>query len=204
MKRSVRLLLLLAHAALGCAAVAGYPDDPILVSPASGSCAFTAEDPRSCGACGVLCRAGQQCSAGACVCQPGLTECTGECIDLSTDPRNCGACGTRCNAGDACSDGKCKSGCSWLQTRCAVGSAYACLSLLGNGSRDPSHCGSCDKACGAGELCIKGDCRAFTPAPTCTKCPCDECGAALDGGSTCCGRPSGATHAICVAGSSCP
>lgn len=90
-----------------------------------GVCVYVGNDPKNCGACGVVCTPPAVCSAGGCTdkCMPGLTPCSGACVDLKTDSGNCGACGNKCGAGLACVDGTCKSGTTYPPPpKCADGS----------------------------------------------------------------------------------
>jgi hypothetical protein len=79
----------------------------------SGVCRDLQTDIANCGACGMMCPAGQICARGACVvsCAVGQTNCTGVCRDLQTDLSNCGSCGTACPAGQVCSAGTCRVSC---------------------------------------------------------------------------------------------
>jgi len=53
------------------------------------------------------CGNGFTCSAGACVCRTGATDCGTACADLSSDAKNCGTCGHDC-LGGTCSSGICQ------------------------------------------------------------------------------------------------
>ncbi|MHB8418432.1 MAG: hypothetical protein ACYDCL_10180 [Myxococcales bacterium] len=94
------------------------------VGPGGGSCLDVLDDPRNCGACGVVCPSGQACSNGVCsgtaaACGPGHTGgfCNldagpgylccpgGGCTNTLADPANCGACGVVCDGG--CVAGSC-------------------------------------------------------------------------------------------------
>jgi serine/threonine protein kinase len=119
-----------------------------------GACAVLAEDEANCGACGVACAAGTQCTSGRCVtsCSAGLTDCAGVCRDLTTDTRHCGACGRACAAGQVCSEGRCA-------VSCAAGFAL-CGSQCRDTRTDRAHCGACNHACAAGQVCARGACVA--------------------------------------------
>jgi hypothetical protein len=74
-------------------------------------------------------------------------------------------------------------------------------------SKDPTHCGGCGTACNQDQLCIAGVCRTYTPAPTCTTCPCADCGTFFSAGGTaaiCCPKLTGHKSPICVRGPACP
>ena len=73
-----------------------------------GQCIDLETDRLNCGACGVVCAAGEICDgSGVCElsCQEGLEDCGGTCTNLATDRLNCGACGVECAAGEVC-DGR--------------------------------------------------------------------------------------------------
>ena len=164
--------------------------------PAAIFCTDLRSDPNHCGACGVVCAAGDVCEAGACVsqqtaCQAGLTYCPDRsdgqpagCYDLSADYWHCGTCEMSCpTAGfhGVCSGGQCE------EISCAAGLTYC--SAQRNGlqpgcydlATDRDHCGVCDVACAAGEVCEAGTCTATTtratsddPTPTTTRTITDE------------------------------
>ncbi|WP_242395603.1 hypothetical protein [Anaeromyxobacter oryzisoli] len=83
-----------------------------------GVCVDLQSDASHCGACGVSCGLGT-CSAGACVCDPGATECSGttRCVNLRSDAANCGGCGKTCSEQEICSNGVCA---------CSPGATRAC------------------------------------------------------------------------------
>ena len=78
-------------------------------------CANFKTDNANCGGCGVICGAGQICSAGACAseCVTGQTTCTvmgsTYCANLQSDNANCGTCGTACSTSAVCVAGMCVS-----------------------------------------------------------------------------------------------
>lgn len=111
--------------AIGDGSGDGGPTCPPFHALCGGACVYVGNDPKNCGACGVVCPAPAVCSAGACTdtCMPGLTACSGACVDLKTDNGNCGTCGTPCGAGRACVEGTCRSGTTYPPPpKCADGS----------------------------------------------------------------------------------
>jgi hypothetical protein len=69
----------------------------------------TTTDVNNCGACGVVCGAGQYCSSGNC-CNSGQTWCGSACVNELTDSANCGACGVTCAGWQVCKAGRCSPG----------------------------------------------------------------------------------------------
>jgi hypothetical protein len=64
-----------------------------------GFCTDLSIDHGNCGACGLSCGLGSNCTVGVCTeaCpRGGMTVCNGVCVDLLTDIMNCGACGNAC------------------------------------------------------------------------------------------------------------
>jgi hypothetical protein len=180
-------------------------------------CADTNADPGHCGTtgCGARCGDRDYCDGtGKCVCRPGLTACTfgggTTCLNTNSSPNACGACGTTCTTTQICVSGKCEAAgtaCPTGTTSCVAGGGpggtlRGCYDL----SKDPTECGTCGNACAYNELCVAGTCRAYTPAPTCTTCPCADCGTFFGGpgGVTCCPKLPGQKSPICVRGGACP
>jgi hypothetical protein len=85
------------------------PSCPTGEALCSGACQNLQINRNHCGACGVVCRAGEPCIAGRCVfdCAIGLTPCAGTCVDLNTDRAHCTACGAACATGQVCVGGAC-------------------------------------------------------------------------------------------------
>ena len=64
--------------------------------------------------------------------------------------------------------GMCAMGCTAPLRMCGT----ACVDT----SSDPNNCGRCGRMCAPDEICDPGNgCSVFTPAPTCTACPCALC-----------------------------
>jgi len=176
----------------------------------NGICQDLATDPLNCGACGVVCKVGESCSAGTCSSGTGTgtqggppggsgtcaggTMCGLLCVNLQVDPSNCGSCDTECADGTACFDGRCQA------TTCTGGEwmwscSGKCVKLAGD--FPPLHCGGCGKACPPGNVCAHGICQPFTcPPPThlCKDYACCQAGnddpcAELGGGTFCSWEP---------------
>jgi hypothetical protein len=131
------------------------------------------DDVAHCGACGTRCNltnATPACELGRCVvaqCSSTFQSCDGlsanGCeVNVSTDARHCGGCGQACALPEATS--RC------VASRCAVngclGTARDCDGLPENGceanvSTSVQHCGACNRACPAGEVCSDGGCRTL-------------------------------------------
>ena len=75
----------------------------------NGSCVDTSTSQNHCGMCNRGCPVGVEvCSAGNCVCAPGLTRCpAGNCVNLQTNKFNCGVCGMACPGNRTCTNGAC-------------------------------------------------------------------------------------------------
>ncbi len=162
-------------------------------------CHDIASDPSNCGlTCGAAdgnnCNTDEYCAAGACACRPGLTDCGG-CTDTDTDPMNCGACGAPACAGATpfCEGGACVADCGPGLVTCG---GDTCVDQ----DNDPRHCGGCFNDCAEDDVCVNGECRAYTPTGDCLTCPCARCDTAF-GGSTCC---SYGAAPICVDDPDCP
>lgn len=122
-------------------------------------------DPLHCGACGVVCGAGESCVSGACECGSTTggtasgaacgsgTSCCGDpascVVDTPADPNpQCSCGGVTCQAGQAC-----------CPINTSEGTVEACVLL----AQDPRNCGVCGTACGAGQACQGGSCVVFCP-----------------------------------------
>lgn len=137
----------------------------------AGRCVDVTSDPLNCGDLGDPCDPLEYCVASGCECRPGLTsDMMGGCVNLRTDPRNCGGLGVDCStmgSMTACRD-TCEDNCNPTQTDCN----RACVDT----TDDVMHCGGCNQACAADEVCSASDCRRYRPAIGCGDCPCSDCG----------------------------
>lgn len=163
----------------------------------------------NCGGCGNACpsrpNAPARCSGGSCtlVCHTGYLNCDGNLTNgcettPATDALNCGACGRVCpsypnTSPSMCVAGTCSFGC---------GAGYAnCDGNITNGcevstTTDPTNCGACGRACGAGQTCTGGTCTCtISGRPACGgACPnyftdvnnCGACGNVCETGQGCC------------------
>ncbi|MBL8922135.1 MAG: hypothetical protein JNJ54_25015 [Myxococcaceae bacterium] len=139
--------------------------------PADGCEVNTRGDVAHCGACGQACStanataacANGQCAVGAC--QGGYANCDGRAangceVATTTDLANCGACGVACAPPDAtprCSTSLCTIGsCMPGRGDCDSQSANGCET---DTRTTAQHCGACDRACAADQLCVSGECR---------------------------------------------
>ncbi len=132
-----------------------------------------ARDPKNCGACGIVCKAGEECvdegngpeCAVPCA-RVGKTACIDGCKDLLTDVNACGSCNGPCASARphqvaACTKGVCTYDCAPGWGDCNGDSSDGCETDLGV---HPSHCGACGNACDltAGQPCIEGQCLMTT------------------------------------------
>ncbi len=195
-----------------------------------GRCVNTAFAPRNCGACGVVCEAGQKCAKGVCggpgaangnatasnsatpTCDAPKTLCEGRCVNTAVAPRNCGACGVVCEAGQKCVKGVCggagnaNANASANTSNNATPTCNApktlCEGRCVNTAVAPRNCGACGVVCEAGQKCVKGVCGgAGTSGVNCnapkTLCGgrcvntaiaprnCGACGVVCTGGQVC-------------------
>ncbi len=171
-----------------------------------GACVDASSDVAHCGACGVVCLAGQICVLGeceteaacgcdearelcvdgTCECRLGFERCADSCVDTRTDVAHCGGCDQPC-AG-ACVGGSCVASCEAPRVTCGT----SCVDL----SSDPLHCEECGDACDADEACVAGQCRDVSLAG-CASCPCD-CGEGI-----CC-ESAQLDAVLCVRADACP
>jgi hypothetical protein len=140
-------------------------------------CANAAYDNYNCGACGIVCQAGQVCQNYACVtggspdggypppnCPATMAACfpaagPGFCADLNYDQGNCGACFRQCPAGSMCQQGSC------FQVA-GVDGGISCAPPMGPCDNmyctdiklDRANCGGCHIACIATDFCSGGVC----------------------------------------------
>lgn len=168
-----------------------------------GVCVEPLSDDQNCGACGILCGAGQFCNAGSCeaFCVEGQANCGGTCVGVLSDSQNCGGCGLSCGAGEFCDKGACTATCSGGLCEGPTGGQCVHLAI------DPSHCGACNNACADGLACQNGKCIAGC-APGRTACGdqcvdvasanlhCGVCGNACPTGQAC-------ENGVCGGGSAC-
>ncbi len=153
-----------------------------------GFCVDLDTDEHNCGSCGNRCGADLECQNGVCECAAGLTVCgsgaSAECVNTSIDTENCGACGRDCGLG-TCVSGACECN----------PSATACGRICPDLNSDNNHCGACDNACSAPEVCRFG---------SCSECGADEreCGGRCVA-ATFNERHCGACNNPCPAGSTC-
>jgi hypothetical protein len=135
-------------------------------------------------ACLFACALLTGCPKTGVVCNAGLTACDGGCADLSADLANCGACGDTCGADQLCLAGACTTGNCECQTG-AISCGSQCVIPLS----DPANCGGCASdggtACGKGQVCEQGQCKAACALSTSTLC--NESCVSLDSDPNNCG-----------------
>ncbi len=173
---------------------AGCPDGQ---KRCASQCVDLSGDSNNCGACGLICPAGQECLAGECRCTP--TSCTSGCCDAddacqpSTDA-TCGTGGVPCDScepmiGEACFSGACicdQIACAGLGGCCADG-----ICQTSSDTTCGSTGGTCVDCTLAGERCCDG---------ICAEC----CGTAdCDAGQVCSGGVCVCEQAACAAVGGC-
>jgi hypothetical protein len=157
-----------------------------------GKCTNINTDSNNCGACGVACSTGQQCTAGACVvdkCQGVVCHASDQCHVGVCDPTT-GACsitpvadGTACDDNNACTQtDTCHAGiCTGSNpvadgTACSGGTCNAgvctpptcgtgmtaCSGVCVDLTSNSKNCGSCGNACPVGDTCNSGTCGPAT------------------------------------------
>jgi hypothetical protein len=72
-------------------------------------------------------------------------------------------------------------------TSCANGTQM-CGTACVDTQTSPLHCGNCDHACAANEVCVRGNCREYVPTPNCTACSGDFAACCPYGGDMICVR----------------
>jgi hypothetical protein len=143
-------------------------------------CAFVAQDPQRCGANCQACGAAQYCTGGNCQCRPGLAQASGGA---------CSDCQTTCTSG-FCMGASCV-------TACPSGTSQ-CNGVCADLGTDPLHCGSCDRACAANQMCVAGECRDYRTSNGCNSCPCTTCAGDF---RQCC---TYGANVVCLNGDRCP
>lgn len=146
------------------------------------ACVGLSSDAENCGACGVRCADGRgtRCFAGSCECGDGVDGCNGTrsstccparpgttrpyCASFDRDVNDCDGCGIACDGRrtDRCSAGNCYCGDRAITCE-GTEASLCCDDAFGEGScvdtrTSRVHCGGCNVACAAGELCEAGVC----------------------------------------------
>ncbi|MFO0624931.1 MAG: hypothetical protein U0325_04885 [Polyangiales bacterium] len=113
----------------------------------------------------VNCPSGQLCTGGVCmatqVCTPGVATCgldgqVQRCNESGTGYTSM-PCGTSPNATVSCMGGQCQASCVTGFANCDGDTRNGCEATLAS---DASNCGSCGRACTAGQTCAAGSCTA--------------------------------------------
>lgn len=128
-------------------------------------------------------------------CAVGQLACGSACVDPMLDGAHCGGCGLTCPVGSTCSVGSC---------RASDGSIVAAISTIppetcpvgqvvcGGACVDPTsndaHCGVCNNACVAGNVCDQSACRPIGAACPPGRTLCGDVCADLTTSSTHCGQ----------------
>jgi len=134
--------------------------DPLTSTNHCGACDHKCPDvpnsTTSCaaGICGFTCKANYHACAGACVPTSSPTACGAACTDCTAAPNV----GTATCGADTCKVTTCKPGFG----DCDLDPANGCEA---NVDTDAAHCGKQCKACGAGETCVAGACKAGDAGP---------------------------------------
>jgi len=134
------------------------------------ACTHLQHDADNCGECGNACNSDQLCLDGRCTCMDGtepcdrvcgLVPCDGDCVNFLRNPDHCGGCGNACEAGETCCNGDCvnilsdEENCGRCGATCS-GQRNTCCDGDCTNIESRTHCGACNKDCGAAELCVDG------------------------------------------------
>ena len=138
---------------------------------ATGNCVNLATDPNNCSGCGVICatypHTTRTCASSSCAwtCTGGWSNCDGNIANgcetnITGSATNCGACGTVCNLANAtpyCAAGTCAiATCNNNYANCDGVASNGCEVNL---STSTANCGTCGRACRAGQTCTRGACN---------------------------------------------
>lgn len=143
---------------------------PLAACGEAALCVDTRWDPSHCGACDHACGLLEHCASGVCVASCGAEQMScpsasggSSCVSAASDVLHCGACDKQCPAGATCERGDCLCAggpcCEAPLTACGANGASACVDTGTNAA----HCGACNVACAAGEVCVQGRCSGCSP-----------------------------------------
>lgn len=146
----------------------------ICMAGAMMTCVNVQTDQSNCGSCGTVCNAANatsNCNGGTCgiaSCNANFGNCDGNagngCETTLDSVANCGGCGMACAAGPngtpTCVGGGCGLTCNGGFANCDGNNGNGCES---NTQSDAANCGACGNACGPGQNCVGGSCRAVGP-----------------------------------------
>ncbi|MBX3209638.1 MAG: hypothetical protein KF764_31685 [Labilithrix sp.] len=148
----------------------GDCDTDLGLGCASNGCETSLRDVNNCGACGRVCKPGEECREEnfEIDCRPtcatlGLATCAdGACADILNDPENCGGCRLPCPFGGpkqrrACEKGVCVAACAEGFGDCNGDPSDGCEVDL---RAHPANCGACGVSCdlALGQPCVEGKC----------------------------------------------
>lgn len=134
------------------------------------TCTNTGNDPKNCGMCGHACPMGQVCSMGMCgySCSAGETLCGatdgGTSTPDASGSADTGAMDASAEAGTDASD---EGGSVVDSGGGAMDAAGPMGPYCANTNNDPSNCGGCGNACGAGQTCVNGSCACGSGQKVC-------------------------------------